>query len=312
MSRSSSPAASRSDLYTRLTAEIGAAVRRGAGEWKMPWHHDGAAPARPTNATSGRRYRGINVLALWVAAVGQGYGSGSWATYQQWQALDAQVRRGERATTVVLWKELKGAGDVEEGDADRPKLFARAFSVFNRAQVEGYADPEPPVLDEAERLTAAESFLDRLEISTVYGGEAAFYAPGPDRVHLPDFARFTDAAAYYATRAHECAHATGAPHRLDRDLSGRFGSEAYAAEELVAELTAAFVMADLGLANRPRPDHAAYVQSWLKVLNDDPRAIFTAAAKAQAAADWMHSQQAEAVQAAGGIGAGEEERERAA
>lgn len=129
----------RANVYTRITAEIVAAIEAGAGRWRMPWHHDGTSTARPTNLASSRRYRGINTLALWIAAQASGYGEGLWGTYRQWQAAGSQVRRGERATTVVLWKEVRSAGD-EEGAAEddgggRRRMFARAFSVFNRAQV---------------------------------------------------------------------------------------------------------------------------------------------------------------------------------
>lgn len=123
------------------------------------------------------------------------------------------------------------------------------------------------------------------------GGTRAFYRPSTDEICVPPFRAFRDAASFYATLAHEATHWTGAPARLARDLSGRFGSDAYAVEELVAELGAAFLCADLGLASEPRLDHAGYIANWLQVLKNDPRAIFTAAAKAQAAADWMHARQ---------------------
>jgi antirestriction protein ArdC len=140
MSRSNAQS-DRTDVYTRITAEIVAAIEAGAGRWRMPWHHDGSAIARPINLASGKRYRGINTVALWVAAMAAGYGQGLWGTYRQWQAASAQVRKGERATTVVLWKEFVSADEAEEDSDDSPhrrKMFARAFSVFNAAQVDGY------------------------------------------------------------------------------------------------------------------------------------------------------------------------------
>ena len=123
------------------------------------------------------------------------------------------------------------------------------------------------------------------------GGNQAFYRPSTDTVHLPLFAAFADAESAYSVRAHECAHATAHPARLARDLSGRFGSEAYAMEEMIAQLTAAYVLADLAIANEPRPDDAAYIASWLEALKNDTRAVFTAAGAAQHAADWLHAQQ---------------------
>lgn len=284
-------ASDRADVYTRVTTEIVAAIEAGPGAVSMPWHHDGTATTRPANVTSGRRYRGINTLALWVAAVAAGYDQGLWGTYRQWQEAGAQVRRGEKSTTVVLWKETNRNRDTDEEDDDRGRVFARAFHVFNVAQVDGY-EPKPVLLlSEAARHAQAEAFLDNLGIATVFGGSEAFYRPSTDTVHLPPFETFRDAASFYGVRVHEAGHATGARHRLDRDLSGRFGSAAYAAEECVAEILSGLILADLGIAHHPRPDHAAYIAPWLDVLKNDPRAIFTAASKAQAAADWMHAQQ---------------------
>lgn len=295
-------ASDRADVYTRITAEIIAAVEAGAGAWRMPWHHDGTDTARPTNVASAKRYRGINTLALWVAAMASGYGQGVWGTYRQWQAAGAQVRKGEKATIVVLWKEVASTDGDDEGSGDddhgRSRMFARAFSVFNIAQVEGYELKPVALLPENERLANAETFIANLGIKTIFSGSEAYYQPSTDTVFLPPFAQFRDAASAYGVHLHECGHASGAKHRLDRDLGGRFGSAAYAFEEVSVEILSGLVLADLGIAHHPRPDHAAYVASWLKVLKEDPRAIFTAASKAQQAADWMHAQQPRIVEQA--------------
>ncbi|MGE4302715.1 MAG: ArdC family protein [Novosphingobium sp.] len=283
----------RADVYTRITAEIIAAIENGPGAWRAPWHHDGTSLARPTNVSSARRYRGINTVALWVAAMASGYTDGLWGTYRQWSEAGAQVRKGEQATTVVFWKQIASA-DGEHGDDDEGghrKMFARAFSVFNVAQVEGYERPPVPILPETERLSHADAFIANLGIKTVFGGSDAYYRPSTDTISMPPFECFHDAASFYGVWLHEAGHGSAAPHRLDRDLSGRFGSEAYAAEECCVEILSGLVLADLGIAHHPRPDHAAYLASWLKVLANDPRAIFTAASKAQQAADWMHAQQ---------------------
>jgi antirestriction protein ArdC len=144
---------------------------------------------------------------------------------------------------------------------------------------------------EAERITRADAFFSALDIPIVTGGQRACYRPDIDTVFMPSFVHFVDAASYYSCLGHETGHALGAKHRLDRDLTGRFGSAKYAMDEVVVELTSSFVMGDLGIANQPRAEHAAYIASWLKVLQNDPRAIFTAASNAQAAADWMRAQQ---------------------
>ena len=286
---------SRADIYQRITDQIAAAIEAGAGEWRMPWHPgaDGAALVLPRNAATGKPYRGVNTVVLWAAAQAARYSSAIWATYRQWAELGAQVRKGERASPVVFWKvsdkeEQDDADEGVEGD-HRSRVFARGYSVFNAAQVDGYAAPALPVLPEIERIDHAEAFFAAMGADIRHGGNRACYVPNLDQIRMPPFEAFRDPVAYYATLAHEATHLTGHPSRCDRDLRGRFGEEAYAAEELVAELGAAFVCADLALAPEPRPDHAAYVASWLKVLRGDKRAIFAAAAKAQAAADWMHA-----------------------
>jgi antirestriction protein ArdC len=289
-------ASGRTDIYNRIAAEIVSAIEKGAGEWHMPWHHDGSSIARPRNVASKSGYRGINVLALWVAARHAGYSSGIWGTYQQWSQLGSQVRKGEKATTVVFWKQMR-TGDssgAEPGCDEREEqalFFARGYCVFNASQVDGYAPHDMPHLSEAERITRADAFFFALDIPIVTGGQRACYRPDIDTVFMPSFVHFVDAASYYSCLGHEAAHAVGAKHRLDRDITGRFGSAKYAMDEVVAELTSSFVMADLGIANQPRAEHAAYIASWLKILKNDPRAIFTAASKAQAAADWMHARQ---------------------
>ncbi|EZP66668.1 hypothetical protein BV96_04494 [Sphingomonas paucimobilis] len=288
--------AARADVYSRITAEIISAIEAGAGDWRMPWHHDGAAVTRPENIASSRRYRGVNVLALWIAAQASGYSSGIWGTYRQWQAVGAQVRKGERGTTVVLWKQAVCRADDDHDDGDpRPgRMFARAFTVFNIAQVDGYKPEPATLLPESERIAHAEAFVAALKIPITEGAYDAHYRIDLDQIFMPPFSAFRDAVAQMGTLLHECAHATGAKHRLDRNFDDRFKRNWLPIEEACAELTASFVLADLGIAHHPRPDHAAYVASWLSALKNDPRAIFTAASKAQQAADWMWAQQPQA------------------
>jgi antirestriction protein ArdC len=174
---------------------------------------------------------------------------------------------------------------------DQPRFFARGYCVFNARQVDGYAPPDLPSLPDSERIVRADAFFAALNIPIITGGNEACYRPSIDTVFMPPFERFIDAASYYSCLGHETGHATGAKHRLDRDLTGRFGSAKYAMDEVIVELTSSFIMADLGIAHRPRAEHATYIASWIEILKDDPRAIFAAASKAQAAADWMHAQQ---------------------
>jgi antirestriction protein ArdC len=168
---------------------------------------------------------------------------------------------------------------------DRPRFFARGYYVFNARQVDGYTPPDLPGLPDSERIAEADAFFAALNIPIIMGGNEACYRPSIDTVFMPSFEKFINSASYYSSLGHETGHATGAKHRLDRDLTGHFGSAKYAMDEVIVELTSSFIMADLGIAHRARAEHAAYIASWIEILKDDPRAIFTAASKAQAAAD---------------------------
>jgi len=204
MSRSH-PATLRADVYSRITTEIVSAIEAGAGDWRMPWHHDGAATTRPQNVTSRRRYRGVNVLALWIAAEASSYSSGLWGTYRQWAALGGQVRKGERGTTVVFWKQTASRADDDhyDGEAGPGRMFARAFTVFNLAQVEGYEPAPVAVLPESERLENAEAFVAALKIPITEGAYDAHYRIDLDHIFMPTFSAFRDASAQMGTLLHE-------------------------------------------------------------------------------------------------------------
>ena len=279
------------DIYETVTNQIITALEAGvkAGDYITPWNSAGECGS-PVNASTGKPYRGVNVLALWAAAHAAAYPSAVWATYKQWQELGAQVRKGERSSTIVFWKQITAAETAEDGTETegRVRMMAKAYAVFNAAQVDGYTAAAPVAGTIADRDAAADAYFAGIGANVVHGGGRACYVPSRDLVMMPDFAAFTEAAGYYSVLAHELTHWSGAKHRLDRDLTGRFGDEAYAGEELVAELGAAFTCAGLGLNLEPRRDHAPYVASWLRVLKNDKRAIFTAAAKAQQATDYLN------------------------
>lgn len=290
------------DIYQRVTTQIIEAVEAGVRGCRMPWHVTAESSLMPLNAASKRFYRGINVLVLWASAAVKSYPSNVWATYKQWQELGAQVREKEKSTTVVLWKfpereQLDEEQDEETGRKQGRGILARGYSVFNAAQVDGYQPPAIEPLDDALRNAAADRFFATLHAEIQFGGAAAYYDPVGDFIQMPEYRLFRDVSGFYGTLAHEMTHWSGAPQRLNRDLTPRFGSAGYAVEELVAELGAAFLCATLGMSSEPRPDHASYIQSWLGALRNDKRAIFTAASKAQAAVDWMHAQQGAQAQA---------------
>jgi antirestriction protein ArdC len=256
----------------------------------MPWHRD-TGTTMPTNALTGSTYNGVNVIALWAAAENRGFTTGYWATYKQWSLLGGQVRKGEKGSVIVFYKQSTvEVSDVATGAGETKSiLYARSSRVFNVAQVDGWQPPRPAVSDPVNVRVEAERFVRATSADIRVGGDRAYYRPATDHIQMPDRDRFTgtetiDATeSYYATLLHELTHWTGKADRLDRDLSGRFGHEGYAMEELVAELGAAFLCSDLGITNRPRPDHAAYIAHWLAVLTKDTRAIFTAASKASEA-----------------------------
>ncbi len=279
------------DVYTTVTAQIITAIEKGVGNWRMPWHTSGRFASSPINAASRKAYRGINTVCLWAAAEAKGYDSGEWATYAQRQERGAQVRKGEKATTVVFWRFANGTAENQDGEGDQAAtgsrlLFTRGYSVFNAAQVDGYTPKPEPVVSMPERIERADRWFQSIGADVRNGGNRAYYATADDHIQMPPFGAFDENVAYYSTLAHEHTHWTAKAGRCDRQLGKRFGDSAYAAEELIAELGAAFVCAHLGLSTEPREDHAQYIDSWLRVLRADKRAIFTAASKAQQAADY--------------------------
>lgn len=286
----------REDIYTRVTNQIIAAVEAGTQKCRLPWQVTEADCFAPVNAVSKRPYRGINVVVLWSAALHKGYAGGLWGTYEQWKTLGGQVRKGETGTAVVLWKPTERTVKIESknGSPDKEKkqrgLVARGFSVFNLAQVDGYQPVSKPKLFEHARIRHAERILLGTGANIRHGGAVAQYDPERDVIAMPKFEAFREPAGYYSVLAHELTHWTAAPDRLHRKLTGRFGTQSYAAEELIAELGAAFLCATLGISVDPRPDHAAYIASWLAILRNDKKAIFAAASKAQQAADWIFKQ----------------------
>lgn len=290
------------ELFAQVTRQIVDMLEAAdPANWHAPWHVSGDI-AYPVNAVTQRPYRGINTLILQTQANVQGYERGIWATYKQWSSIDAQVRRGEKATVVLLWKRVERTERVDtqstsDGDAEDSNeeisssyVFARSFQVFNAAQVDGYDPPPLSTHSTIERIEHADKFFNKLGANIYHGGSRAYYAPAIDRIHIPPANTFNDTEAYYATLGHEYVHWTGHKSRLARDLMNRFGSHAYAAEELIAELGAAYLCAHLHIANHPRADHACYLKSWLAVLREDDRALITAASKAQTAVDWMIAQ----------------------
>ena len=275
------------DLYASVTQRIIEALEAGTAPWHCPWRGVGT-DARPANAVSKRPYRGINVLLLNLRAMTCGFSTSRWLTYTQAQAAGGHVRKGESGTQVVFFK----MHELAEADADpddrRVVPLLRSFTVFNVDQIDGLpaalsARPMAPAgwapVAEAERILVDSGALVH------HGGARAYYAPDADRIQLPPRSAFDTAGDYYATALHELTHWTGHSSRCNRVLGRRHGIDAYAFEELVAEMGAAFLTDHCGLVGQMQ--HASYIASWLQALKNDKRLIFTAAAQAQKAADFL-------------------------
>lgn len=297
--------AARPDIYARITDQIVAALEQGVKPWTQPWNaaHAAGPVSRPLRH-NGQAYAGINVLTLWSSAMERHYAAPIWMTFKQAIELGGHVRKGEKGSPVVYAdKMVKTELDEQGNDEERVIPFLKAYTVFNVEQIDDlpahfYARAEhAPNPDERDQN--AEAFFAETRADIRHGGNSAYYVPSQDFIQMPPFDSFRDAQSYYATLAHESTHWTRHKSRLDRDLGRKsFGDEGYAREELVAELGAAFICADIGLKLEDRDDHAAYIISWLKVLRNDKRAIFSAAAHAQRAADYLHGLQVKAQEAA--------------
>lgn len=296
MSRANDP--SRPDLYSRITNQIVADLEAGVRPWTKPWSSGRlqGSIGRPLRYNRDP-YSGVNVVLLWSEAVASGYTAPMWMTFRQALELGGHVRKGEHGATVVYANRFtRTETDANGAEVEHQVPFLKAYTVFNVEQIDDLpadyrTDPEP-ALDPSLRIANADCFVDSLGADIRHGGAKAYYDLIGDRIQLPPFESFVDPQAYYATALHELAHWTMHPSRLDRVFNRKGADrEAYACEELVAELGAAFLCADLRLELTPREDHAAYIDHWLKVLKGDKRFIFSAAAHAQRAADYLHQRQ---------------------
>ena len=272
------------EVMQSIAEKIIASIESGMvdGNWEKPWKGGSIA----TNAITGKQYTGGNLITCWI--LGEDFGSQWYATYKQWQSVDAQVRKGETGIKLIKWivKECKDHGDDVKCD-NCGTMFPSVFTVFNSTQVDGWTPPTGNVNDN-NRIANAEEYLTGVGAEINHSDEGrAYYNKATDAITLPHFEMFKTAEGYYGTMAHELVHWTGAESRLNRDLSGKFGEDAYAAEELVAELGAAMLCATLGITEEPRPDHAKYLKHWVGILKNDYRALWTAASKASKAVNYI-------------------------
>lgn len=292
------PKSQRDDIYTRITSHIIAQLDNGVRPWTRPWStkHAAGRIMRPLRH-NGEPYNGINILMLWVEAASRGYLTPTWMTYRQAQKLGGQVCKGEKSALVVYANTITRTEEADDGEEIEHTIpFMRGYGVFNVEQIDGlddhyYAKPAP-LIDPPKRIERAERFFAQTGATVSHGGLQAYYSVTADRIQLPPLQAFRDPESYYATLAHEATHWTRHPSRLNRSFGRKhWGDEGYAREELVAELGAAYLCADLDLTPDVREDHAAYIDHWLRILRSDSRAIFQAAAHAQKATDYLHGLQ---------------------
>jgi len=284
--------ASGASLYDQVTQRIIAELEAGRLPWVQPWDKAGLAAGLPRNAGTGRGYSGINILILWATVIERGYGRQAWLTYRQAEALGGHVRKGEAGTTICYADRFTPKSEREraqsQGDEARQVAFLKRFTVFNVEQCDGLPETLAGIvapLPEREIVPAAEALIEATGADFRIGRDRAFYAPEPDFVAVPFPQLYRVPIDFYRTAFHELGHWTGHVSRLARDLSGRFGDAFYAREELVAEMTSAFVCAELSI--EPSVRHADYIGSWLDLVREDNRAIFRAASQASKAADYL-------------------------
>jgi len=296
-----SPANERKDVYTRITETIVAQLEAGTRPWHQPWNagHAAGPVSRPLRH-DGTPYRGINVLMLWIAAMERGHAAPLWMTFNQAKKLGGHVRKGETSTLVAYADRFNWTTTDEEGDEKTlERWFWKAYLVFNVEQIDDLPDPyyatrETEPLSESARSARAERFVAHTGARIRTGGSRAAYRLDDDAVDMPPFRTFESGETFYATLLHELTHWTRHPSRLDRNMGQKkWGDAGYAMEELVAEMAAAFLSADLGVSPVVHDDHAGYIANWLQVLKSDNRAVFTAAAHAQRAADFLWKLQPE-------------------
>lgn len=281
----------KSDLYQQVTDTIIEQLDKGVALWHMPWVSDFNPFVIPKNCTSGKGYNGINILLLWASTISNEFTSREWATFKQWNEKKEKLKKGSKGTRVVYYDTFKKEVDGELRDVP----FLKSYVVFNRTQLEGYEPPEPttPEHNKVETLERVERFVDQTKASIETKPAGAFYNRKEDVIYMPPRHTFKgdELAAtsnYYSTLAHELTHWTGHEHRLDREFGKRFGDKAYAFEELVGELGAAFFCAELEITNHPTESHASYLAHWLDILKEDKKAIFTAASAASKAMAYMN------------------------
>ena len=271
-------------VYQSVTDSIISELEKGAIPWVKPWRADSTADR---NVINNKPYQGINRLILGMASMIKNYDAPIWGSFQQFQQLGYNIKKGEKGTQIVFYKPVSTQKELPDGTIENNGYSVlKAYWIFNIAQTDApITKIAPEDLKPFNTISECENTISKSGAIIQHGGDGAFFVPSLDKINLPNKTAFNSESDYYATAFHELVHWSGAKHRLDRDLSGKYGNPSYAFEELIAEIGAAYLCADHRLQGELR--HAGYIQSWLKALRDDNKAIFKAAAYAQKAADYI-------------------------
>jgi len=282
------------DLYAIITKQVTDMLDQGVVPWRSPILGRTSA-GHPKNLESGKPYRGVNVFLLAFTAYAKGYESSYWMTFNQAKERGGNVRKGEKSSMVVFWKQY----ETEDRQTHEPTKIPvlRYYNLFNAEQCDGLEVPDAPKFEpiDFKPIEAAEAIVKGYEGAprVEHGGSQAFYRPSDDLVRIPEPTRFRSSEEYFSTLYHEYAHSTGAKHRLNREFASDpkpFGSPDYGKEELVAEMAAAFLCGHAGITPTVIENQAAYVQGWLKAIKADKKLVIGAAAQAQRAADWIRNE----------------------
>lgn len=275
------------DIYQQVTDKILDLMQKHGTNWAKPWKASGSDFGMPYSVATNKNYQGINIVLLWSA----GYSDSRWGTFKAWQAKGASVKKGEKGTQIIYFSIL----DKTDEDGQKVKIpLLRASYVFNAQQCENVPEEkDAPKAISTGSLEHVENFVKATGANIGHGGDRAYYMPSLDRIQMPHCSDFDADEFYYSTLLHELTHWTGHKSRLDRDQAHSFGSAEYAYEELIAELGSTFLCAELGVENEPREDHAIYLNSWIRKLQDDKKAIVRAASAASKACRFLHGEATE-------------------
>lgn len=275
------------DIHQEITNKVIEALEQGRKPWNCPWNKTISDTAMPVNFSTKNRYRGVNVMLLWLDAEIKGFDSPYWLTFKQAKDLGGNVKKGEKGTQIIKYKLWEKADENDPEKVEKIPMI-KGFTVFNANQIEGIDFPVPVVEEtpEFKRYEEADRLIANTGAHIDHHGIKAFFTPANDKIVMPKPERFKSESDYYATLTHELTHWTGHKSRLDRKYGKKFGDTDYAFEELIAELGSTFLLAELGILGELQ-NHTNYIGSWLERLRDDKKFIFQAASKASQSFEYI-------------------------